>query len=88
MRKFSQKRTISINKEYKIDSTIKNIFKKNLYIYGTNRKLHKNRIKNNCFNQNEKRGIKIKNISDEFRKVYYSKYKTNNGNIINRIKFF
>ena len=88
MRKFSQKRTISINKEYKIDSPIKNIFKKNLYIYGTNRKLHKYKIKNNCIHQSAKRGKKIKNISDEFRKEYYSRYKTNNGNIINRIKFF
>ena len=88
LRKFSQKRNISINKEYKIDSPIKNIFKKNLYIYGTNRKLHKYKIKNNCFHQNAKREKKIKNIRDEFRKEYYSRYKTNNGNIINRIKFF
>ena len=55
LRKFNQNRIISINAEYKIDSPIKNIFKKNIYIYGTNRKLHKYKDKNNCIHQSTKR---------------------------------
>ena len=80
LRKFSQKRITNINKEYRINSPIKNIFKKNLYIYGTNRKLHMNKIKNNCIHQSTKKEKKIKNINDEMKKVYYSSYKKNNGN--------
>jgi hypothetical protein len=55
LRKFNQNRIISINAEYKIDSPIKNIFKKNIYIYGTNRKLHKYKDKNNFNHQSTKR---------------------------------
>ena len=75
LKNFSQKRIINISKEYRINSPIKNIFKKNLYIYGTNRKLHKYKINNNCIHQSTKREKKIKNINDELKK-----YKKNNGN--------
>ena len=78
LRKFSQKR-ISINKEYRIGSPIKNIFKKNLYIYGTNRKV-KNKNKNNCILQSEKKEKKSKNINDVLKKEYYSSFKKSSRN--------
>lgn len=78
LRKF--KRNININKEYKITSPIKNIIKKNLNPYGTNRKLHKYNNKNNSNRQSIKREKKIKNINNEFKKEYFSSYKKNNGN--------
>lgn len=80
LRRFSHKRIISINKEYRIDSPIKNIFKKNIYIYGTNRKSHKYKDKINYILHSAKRGKRIKNIKEEFKKSNLSSYKKNNGN--------
>ena len=80
LRRFNHKRIISISKEYRIDSPIKNIFKKNIYIYGTNRKSHKYKDKNNFIHHSAKRGKTIKNIKEEIKKTNFSSYKKNNGN--------